>query len=396
MNPLLADRFVLHSDGTIERVIPKLYKKNMKEEFRYVLMTQLEGYEISENSLFSSQYQDDWHFNTDLYRKHFDKRYEDKLCICGHKIQELCHIYFKKIEWSFQVGNCCIKKNLDFLWIKYTDARKELTKEYKSIHDVISSLLKDVVKKSVIYTYCKMCDKICHKRYENMIQSCCISCIKVHNPIEYFLHTHKVKQYKKEEEYIALMTLKYNNFMTLDKIRIEQEKQRRIEEEQKEQEKVKLEIQQRRIEQEILRKKELENIEREQIRLKEQRKKELEIIEREQQRIKEEKERLEREQIRLKEEQRKKELEIIEREQQRIKEEKERLEREKNRVLKEQKNRESMQRKKNECLRCKKNQIEKKLCGPCKKQICEDCTKRHYLLWECRRQEFEFCVQCKV
>ena len=55
-----------------------------------------------------------------------------------------------------------------------------------------------------------------------------------------------------------------------------------------------------------------------------------------------------------------------------------------------------MQRKKNECLRCKKNQIEKKLCGPCKKQICEDCTKRHYLLWECRRQEFEFCVQCKV
>lgn len=367
MNPLLADRFVLHSDGTIERVIPKLYKKNMKEEFRYVLMTQLEGYEISENSLFSSQYQDDWHFNTDLYRKHFDKRYEDKLCICGHKIQELCHIYFKKIEWSFQVGNCCIKKNLDFLWIKYTDARKELTKEYKSIHDVISSLLKDVVKKSVIYTYCKMCDKIFHKRYENMIQSCCIPCIKVHNPIEYFLHTHKVKQYKKEEEYIALMTLKYNNFMTLDKIRIEQEKQRRIEEEQKEQkeqEKVKLEIQQRRIEQEILRKKELENIEREQ--------------------------------IRLKEEQRKKELEIIEREQQRIKEEKERLEREKNRVLKEQKNRESMERKNNECLRCKKNQIEKKLCGPCKKQICEDCTKRHYLLWECRRQEFEFCDQCKV
>ena len=91
-------------------------KKNMKEEFRYVLMTQLEGYEISENSLFSSQYQDDWHFNTDLYRKHFDKRYEDKLCICGHKIQELCHIYFKKIEWSFQVGNCCIKKHLKFLY----------------------------------------------------------------------------------------------------------------------------------------------------------------------------------------------------------------------------------------------------------------------------------------
>ena len=283
---------------------------------------------MSENSLFSSE--DDWHFNTDLYRKHFDKRYDDKLCICGHKIQELCHIYFKNIEWSFQVGNCCIKKNLDFLWIKYTDARKALTKEYKSIHDVISSLLKDVVKNSVIYTYCKICDK----RYDSIL---CIPC----NPIEYFLHTHKVKQFKKEEEYIALM-----NFMALDKIRI---KQRHIEEQ--------LEIQQRLIEQ-------LENNEREQ--------------------------------QRIKEEQHKKELEIIEREQQRIKEEKEHLEREKNRVLKVQKNKESMERKKNECFRCKKKQIEKKLCGSCKTKICIECTKKHYLLWECRKQDFDFCDICKL
>ena len=364
MNPLLADRFVLHSDGTIERVIPKLYKKNMKEEFRYVLMTQLEGYEISENLLFSSHYQDDWHFNTDLYRKHFDKRYDNKLCICGHKIQELCHIYFKKIEWSFQVGNCCIKKNLDFLWVKYTEARKALAKEYKSIHDVVSSLLTGIVKNSVIYTYCKLCDKMCHKRYENMIQSCCIPCIKVHNPIEYFLHIHKIKQYKKEEEYIALMTLKYNNFMALDKIRIEQEKQRRIEKEQKKQEEQEKARQQRLIEQEILRKKELENIEREK--------------------------------RRVKEEERKKELEIIEREQQRIKEEKERIEREKNRLLKEQKNKESMERKKNECLRCRKKQIEKKLCGPCKNQLCKKCIEKHYLFWECRKQDFDFCEQCKI
>ena len=193
MDPKLKDCFVL-KNGLIERTSSKLYKKNMTEEFRYVLKTQLQGFELSEDSLFSSI--DGWHFNTDLYSLHYKERYDNKLCICGKKIKELCYIYFKNKNWSFQVGNCCIKKHLKFLYKKYCDSKKLLNKDYETI----SFLLKNIIKESFNYICCKSCDKICNKKYSKY--SNCMSCLKIINlPIEYFIYIHKNKQLLKKNEY---------------------------------------------------------------------------------------------------------------------------------------------------------------------------------------------------
>ena len=124
MNPKLAERFILQNN-VLERVKSKLYTENLREEFKYVIMTQLEGVE----DIFSLR--DEWHFNIEKYIEHFEKRYDNKLCICGHKIKELCHIYFKDISLSFLVGNCCIRKNLVFLYNRYTETKKTLTKDKK-------------------------------------------------------------------------------------------------------------------------------------------------------------------------------------------------------------------------------------------------------------------------
>jgi hypothetical protein len=119
------DRFIITKEVLttyVVRVVKTLHTNNLGEEFIFVIEHFINKKLIETNI-------NEWI----KYDMEGGERDSGHLCICSHDIYNLCEIWYLPLDIKFQVGNCCVKKNLPKLYLKTLKCKNNKNKVIKEL-----------------------------------------------------------------------------------------------------------------------------------------------------------------------------------------------------------------------------------------------------------------------